>query len=129
MPWWASLYFTVLSLVFLIGTVDDWRDNRPWGLVAADLIGEMAVLVVGLAYWIDPLAKSLVGPFVPLYFFAVISQIVSGYLDLRRLLPAPDLSREANLWIGIVGTAVGVALTLPALYWGALVLSTHGIIS
>jgi hypothetical protein len=53
MPWWVSLYFTALSLILLWSAVSDIKEGRSRSLVAADLIGEAALIVVGLAYWTD----------------------------------------------------------------------------
>jgi hypothetical protein len=123
MPWWVSLYFTALSLILLWGAVDDLKEGRQRGLVAADLLGEGSLIVVGLSYWIKPLADALSEILTPLYIFAVIAFVVAGYLDIRRLLPDPELSKRENIWTAFASVGLAALLSLPALYWGALTIS------
>jgi len=121
MPWWASLYFTAFSLVVLWSAVSELKDGRQTSVVVADLIGESALIVVALAYWIGPLANALSEILIPLYAFAIVAFLVAMYLDVREyLFSDPELSTKENVWTTVVGTGLATVLSLPALIWGGL---------
>jgi hypothetical protein len=120
MPWWASLYlagyvaFTAWSIASDIRT----KENSRW-FVAAQILGDLCLVIAALAFW-DPELRALLRPLlIPLFSAGLAVLIVQMATAVRRYVVAdPELSFHGKLVVGAAGTSLMAVISAPLVYWG-----------
>lgn len=120
MPWWASLYLAGYVAFTLWSVIDDikTKDNTAW-FVAAEVFGDICLLVAGLAFWrpeIQTMFGSLLIPAFAAGLAVLLVQVVSTVR--RSVLADPELSFSGKLFVGVAGSMLVAGVSAPLIYWG-----------
>ena len=129
MSWWVSGYFAAYATFTLWSLSQDFRDRTdPLWFLAAEVGSDVLLVVSALAYWLPPL-HAVLAPFLFL-FFAVGASVLIGQIMVafrRQVLFDKELPLQGKLFVGVSGTALGVIVSAPLLFWGfnSAILGTH----
>jgi hypothetical protein len=128
MPLWASAYFAAYLTFCLWSHVDDFKSKRdPLWFVIAEMASSVFLLVAALPFWL-PSFRAISAPIL-FGFFVTGCAVTLGQAAVvcRRHVSDPELSLQGKLFVGISGSALGVGISAPLLFWGfkASVLSSY----
>lgn len=117
MPWWLYLYLIGYGIFTFFWVRDDLKDGGSKSLLAAELLSDACLVLVGLGYWL-PAVRDGLGKAAPLAFVAGLAwALVAAARDIRETWPGSD---TVLVRVGAVAFALGLYAIVcgPLLYWG-----------
>lgn len=112
LPWWVLLLLAVFAALTFGGVREDLADGTSRWLIALDVVGSGILVVLALAYWIDPVAELTRPSALALLAAAAATTITEVARDLSTVTAS---AREKLLAVGMLALVEG-----PLYYWGAL---------
>jgi hypothetical protein len=109
MPWWALIAFAAFGLVSIGGVLVSIADRTPVWEICLDVVGDVFLLALALAYWL-PFVASAIRPFaVILLGVTVASQILEVHRDF---VASTASTREKSIALALL-----VVVSAPLYVW------------
>jgi len=118
MPWWGYAYVAGYLAFAAWWVRDDIKEQRSIWFLLAEVVSDILLVLVALAYWHATL-RSVIHPFrLPLFCAGVAWLVVEVPSEFRKHLPDPELSTQGNILVAICGLLLATLILGPLLYWG-----------
>jgi hypothetical protein len=118
MPWWAILYFIVFGCFIAAWVKDELSDRPERPYLVVELLSEMCLVLVALAYWLSPLRSGLASVAAPLFVLGCAWLVVASAREFRRFKPDPELTPALSVVSVVTGVGLYLLLSGPLFYWG-----------
>ncbi len=123
MTWWSSLYFALYVTFCLWSVTDDPKQKtEPSWHVVLEIVGDICVLLVALAYWVPSVRFASSAFLLEIYVLGLAVtavQIVRSFW--KNVVTDQKLPKSGKVFVGIAGSALVAIVTGPALVWGFFV--------
>lgn len=119
MPNWVAAYFALYGAFVLWAHSEDFQVHRGLTIVGlTELGGNLALLLVALSLWLPTLRGLSPSLLRPLYVAGCALFVAHGVRAGRKATRGLDLSTRGKLLVAASGSAFGVSVTAPLIYWG-----------
>lgn len=119
MSLWVSTYFAAYLTFCLWSHFDDIRNKRdPLWYAIAEVASNICLVVAALSFWLPAVRTISASLLLGLFVAGCAVFLGQAAVSCRRHISGPDLSLPGKFFVAISGSALGIVISAPLLFWG-----------
>ena len=120
MPLWVKIYLLLFLLLVVWGEYSNYKElPRPYLLIYG-ILNDVLLVLLGCTYWFLSWANLIKSFDKTLLGLSLVMSITLLYLQIKKTLPYPELSKGGNLFMGISIAIILILVVTPLYYWAFL---------